>query len=78
MDTTDCDGNVRTTGDTVKPIKDLPVKGTKLTAKLGYPLKKIRITNDPEEIDCKVDEVSVTLKTCFVRKVLDKKGKKKR
>ena len=56
----------------------LKVKGTKLTVKQGQTVKKIRVTNDPEQIDCKVDGISITLLTCFVRKVQDKKGKKKR
>ena len=76
-ETKDCDGNVLQSGDTIKAIKDLNVKGTKLTVKQGLPIKKIRLTNDLEEIDCKVDGISVTLKTCFVRKV-QAKGKKKR
>jgi len=77
MDTKDCDGNILESGDTVKTIKDLKVKGTKITVKQGQTVKKIRTTNDPEQIDCKVDGVSITLLTCFVRKQKDKKKKRK-
>lgn len=76
MDTKDCDGNVLETGDTIKTTKDLKVKGAKLTVKQGQTVKKIRVGDNPEEIDCKVDGISVTLKTCFVRKQQDKKKKK--
>lgn len=77
METKDCDGNLLETGDTIKTTKDLPVKGTKITVKQGQTVKKIRVTDDPGEIDCKIDGTSVTLKTCFVRKQKDKKKKRK-
>lgn len=77
METKDCDGNILESGDTIKTIKDLKVKGTKITVKQGQAVKKIRITNDPEQIDCKVDGINITLLTCFVRKQKDKKKKRK-
>lgn len=77
METKDCDGNILESGDTIKTIKDLKVKGTKITVKQGQTVKKIRTTNDPEQIDCKVDGISITLLTCFVRKQKDKKKKRR-
>lgn len=69
MEPKDSLGNVLATGDTVKLTKDLKVSGSQVTLKGGQVIKKIRITDDPEEIDCKVDGIKITVKTAFVRKV---------
>jgi len=66
--TKDAFGNILTDGDTIKTIKDLKVKGSSMVLKQGVTIKKIRLTEDVEEIDCKVDDSSITLKTCFVKK----------
>ena len=64
----DSNGNILQDGDTVSVIKSLKVKGSTTTIKQGTTIKKIRITDDPEEVDCKVDGMSVVLKTCFLKK----------
>lgn len=64
----DSNGNVLQDGDTVSVIKSLKVKGSTTTIKQGTTIKKIRLTDDPEEVDCKVDGMSVVLKTCFLKK----------
>ena len=64
----DSNGNVLQDGDTVSVIKSLKVKGSTTTIKQGTTIKKIRLTDDPEEVDCKVDGMSVVLKTCFMKK----------
>ena len=66
--TKDAFGNILADGDTIKTIKDLKVKGSSIVLKQGVTIKKIRLTDDIEEIDCKVDGSSITLKTCFVKK----------
>jgi len=64
----DSNGNILQDGDTVSVIKSLKVKGSSTTIKQGTTIKKIRLTDDPEEVDCKVDGMSVVLKTCFLKK----------
>ena len=64
----DCNGKILATGDTVTLIKDLKVKGSSVNLKQGTVIKKIRLTDNDEEIDCKVDGMSIVLKTCFLKK----------
>jgi len=64
----DSNGNILQDGDTVSVIKSLKVKGSATTIKQGTTIKKIRLTDDAEEVDCKVDGMSVVLKTCFLKK----------
>jgi protein PhnA len=69
MDTKDSNGTVLADGDSVTLIKDLKVKGANVTLKRGTMAKNIRLTNDPEEIECNVEKVrGLVLKTCFVKK----------
>lgn len=68
-DTRDSNGTILADGDNVTLIKDLKVKGTSVTLKRGTMVKGIRLTGDPDEIDCKVDKVKgLVLRTEFVRK----------
>jgi protein PhnA len=55
-------------GDSVTVIKDLKVKGSSMVIKRGTKVKSIRLTEYPEEVDCKVDGSSIVLKTCFLKK----------
>lgn len=65
----DAAGNVLADGDSVTLIKDLKVKGTNTTLKQGTVIRSIRLTEDPEEIDCRHDTVKgLVLRTEFVRK----------
>lgn len=65
----DSNGNILKDGDSVTLIKDLKVKGSNITLKRGTLVKGIRLTNDPAEIDCRVDKVKgLVLRTEFVRK----------
>jgi protein PhnA len=66
----DAFGNVLSKGDSVQLIKDLKVKGTSVTLKQGTKIKNIRLTDDPEQIDCNTDQVKgLVLKTCFLKKI---------
>jgi len=64
----DSNGNILQDGDSVTLIKSLKVKGSTTTLKQGTLVKKIRLTDDAEEVDCKVDGMSIVLKTCFLKK----------
>lgn len=55
-------------GDSVTVIKDLKVKGSSMVIKRGTKVKSIRLTEIPEEVDCKIDGSSIVLKTCFLKK----------
>lgn len=55
-------------GDAVTVIKDLKVRGSSMVIKRGTKVKSIRLTDDPEEVDCKIDGSSIVLKTCFLKK----------
>ncbi|MDL2255569.1 alkylphosphonate utilization protein [Parabacteroides sp. OttesenSCG-928-G06] len=55
-------------GDSVTVIKDLKVKGSSMVIKRGTKVKSIRLTDVPEEVDCRIDGSSIVLKTCFLKK----------
>ncbi|WP_324750724.1 alkylphosphonate utilization protein [Sphingomonas sp. LY54] len=65
----DAVGNVLQDGDQVTLIKDLVVKGAGQTLKRGTLIKSIRLTGDPQEIDCRYDGIKgLVLRAEFVRK----------
>ncbi|MER9057034.1 alkylphosphonate utilization protein [Mesorhizobium sp. M0910] len=65
----DAAGNVLADGDAVVLVKDLKVKGAGQTLKQGTVIKSIRLTDNPEEIDCPHDAIKgLVLRTEFVRK----------
>ena len=64
----DSNGNILADGDTVVLTKDLKVKGSTMTIKKGTTVKKIRLTDDANEIDCKVNGTSIVLRTEFLKK----------
>ncbi|TXM98665.1 alkylphosphonate utilization protein [Methylobacterium sp. WL103] len=65
----DASGNLLTDGDSVTLIEDLKVKGANQTLKQGTVIRSIRLTDDPEEIDCRHDAIKgLVLRTEFVRK----------
>ncbi|MDH6535675.1 alkylphosphonate utilization protein [Parabacteroides sp. 52] len=55
-------------GDSVTVIKDLKVKGSSMVIKRGTKVKSIRLTENAEEVDCKIEGSSIVLKTCFLKK----------
>jgi len=65
----DAVGNLLADGDQVTLIKDLEVKGAGQTLKRGTLIKAIRLTGDPQEIDCKYEGIKgLVLRAEFVRK----------
>ena len=64
----DANGNVLKDGDAVVLIKDLKVKGSSTTLKMGTKVKSIRLVGGDHEVDCKMDAGNYMLKACFLRK----------
>lgn len=65
----DSNGTVLANGDAVVLIKDLKVKGSSITLKLGTKVKSIRLVGGDHEVDCKMEAGNFMLKACFLRKV---------
>lgn len=62
-------GNLLADGDQVTLIKDLEVKGAGKTLKRGTLIKSIRLTGDPQEIDCRYEGIrGLVLRAEFVRR----------
>lgn len=65
----DANGNQLVDGDTVTVIKDLKVKGSSSTLKIGTRVKNIRLVEGDHNIDCKIDGFgAMKLKSEFVKK----------
>lgn len=65
----DAVGNLLADDDQVTLIKDLVVKGAGQTLKRGTLIKSIRLTGDPQEIDCRFDGIKgLVLRAEFVKK----------
>ena len=68
MEVKDSNGNLLNDGDSVTVIKDLKVRGSSDVIKRGTMVKIIRLTDDPAEIDCRVNKTAMVLRTEFVKK----------
>ncbi|MBT5808200.1 alkylphosphonate utilization protein [Candidatus Uhrbacteria bacterium] len=68
MNTIDSNGGELKDGDTVQVVKDLKVRGSSMVLKQGTVVKKIRLTDNPEEVEGKVNGTKMVLKTCFIKK----------
>ncbi|MFM6947724.1 MAG: alkylphosphonate utilization protein [Aquirufa sp.] len=69
MEVKDSNGNLLNEGDSVTVIKDLKVKGSSGVIKRGTTVRNIRLTDDEDEIEGKVEKTIMVLKTCFLKKV---------
>ncbi|WP_133127382.1 zinc ribbon domain-containing protein YjdM [Legionella nagasakiensis] len=66
----DVNGNRLQDGDTVQVIKDLKVKGSSSTVKVGTKVRNIRLVSGDHNIDCKIDGIgAMKLKSQFVKKI---------
>lgn len=66
----DANGNRLSDGDTVTVIKDLKVKGSSSSVKVGTKVKNIRLVDSDHDIDCKIEGFgAMKLKSEFVKKV---------
>jgi protein PhnA len=68
MDTTDANGAMLQNGDSIQLIKDLKVKGSSLNLKQGHVFKKIKLTGNSEEVECREGRSTIVLKTMFIKK----------
>ena len=69
MEVVDAFGNELVTGDTIQLTKELKVRGTKISLKKGTIIKNIRLTDDPEEVDCSTKQVKgLVLRTEFIKR----------
>lgn len=64
---TDANWNVLTKGDTVISTQNLMAGSMKIQK--WTKVKNIRLTDDPEVIEGKIDGSTMVLKTCFFKKV---------
>ncbi|MBX2940703.1 MAG: alkylphosphonate utilization protein [Cyclobacteriaceae bacterium] len=69
MEVKDSNGTVLADGDSVKLTKDLKVKGSSLNLKRGTVVKNIRLTDNEDEVDCRINGSSIVLRTEFLKKI---------
>lgn len=69
MEVHDSNGKPLAEGDSVTVIKDLKVKGSSGVIKRGTVVKRIRLTDNAQEIEGKVDKSVIVLRTEFLKKV---------
>ncbi|MEA3491523.1 MAG: PhnA domain-containing protein [Campylobacterota bacterium] len=67
--TRDSNGALLEGGDSVTIIKDLEVKGAGFTAKRGTVVKNISLTDNPEQIEGRVNGTRIVLLSKFLKKV---------
>lgn len=65
----DSNGNVLQDGDDVVLIKDLTLRGSSRTFKRGTKASSIKLTDNPEEVDCKLEGTAIVLRTEFLKKI---------
>jgi protein PhnA len=66
---TDVHGTLLADGDSVVVIKDLKVKGSSSTVKIGTKVRNIRLVEGDHDIDCRIEGIgAMKLKSEFVRK----------
>ncbi len=65
----DCNGTTLYNGDTVILIKSLDVKGSSINAKMGTPVRNIKLVADnTDQIEGKIEGQQIVILTKFVRK----------
>lgn len=67
--TLDSNGTPLQAGDSVTVIKDLVVKGANFTAKRGTAVRNISLTNNPEQIEGRVNGQRIVLLSCYLKKM---------
>lgn len=66
--TKDANGNILNDGDSVQLNKDLKLKGSSTTYKIGTVFKNIKLTSDTEAVECRDGKSTIVLKTMFLKK----------
>jgi protein PhnA len=64
----DSNGAILKDGDSVTLIKDLKVRGSSSVIKRGTMVKNIRLTDDADEVEGKVEKSVMVLRTEFLKK----------
>ena len=64
----DCNGNQLEDGDSVILNKTLKVKGASMDLKKGSKIKNIKLTDDDQEVECRIGKSTIVLKTIFLKK----------
>jgi protein PhnA len=65
----DSNGTPLAEGDNVTVIKDLKVKGTSSVIKRGTMVRGIHLTDNPDEVECRVEKIKgLVLRTEFLKK----------
>ena len=66
----DANGNILNDGDSVTVVKDLKVKGSSSSIKIGTKVKNIRLVDGDHDIDCHIEGFgAMKLKSEFVKKI---------
>ena len=68
IETKDSNGNILSSGDSVLLTRDLKVKGFNKGLKRGTLVKNIRLTDDPDAIEGKVEGSMLVIKTMYLKK----------
>lgn len=68
MEVRDSNGTILAEGDSVTIIKDLKVRGSSSVIKRGTVVKNIRLTDDENEVEGKVEKSMMVLKAEFLKK----------
>lgn len=68
--TKDGNGNILQEGDTVVLVKDLTLRGSSKTFKRGTKVTHIKLTDNPEEVDCKLEGMAIVLRAEFLKKII--------
>jgi protein PhnA len=66
--TKDSNGTILSDGDSVSIIKDLKVKGSSTVIKRGTLVKGIKLTDDPSEVEARVNKTAMVLRAEFLKK----------
>ncbi len=66
--TKDANGNILNDGDSVQLNKDLKLKGSSTTYKIGTVFKNIKLTADTDTVECRDGRSTIVLKTMFLKK----------
>lgn len=68
MEVKDSNGTILSEGDSVTLIKDLKVKGSSSVLKRGTMVKNIRLTDNDDEVEGRVNKEMMVLRTEFLKK----------
>ncbi len=68
MEVRDSNGIILQEGDSVQIIKSIKVKGSTADLKRGQIVKNIKLTDNNQEVEGRIDKVMMVLKTSVIKK----------